>query len=75
MSEKILKVVPSPESKMSPDAATEASPTPGALLDCAANAFKLLMFLTLAMVPLVMLIGTAKKAPGAKQDEPIHAMD
>src|SRR5664279_717486 len=29
------------------------------------NDFKLLMFLTLAMVPLVMLIGTAKKAPGA----------
>jgi len=40
------------------------------------NDFKLLMFLTLAMVPLVMLIGTAKKAPGApKVDEPIHAMD
>ncbi|MEI9804570.1 MAG: DHA2 family efflux MFS transporter permease subunit [Pseudolabrys sp.] len=40
------------------------------------NDFKLLMFLTLAMVPLVMLIGTAKKVPGAaKMDEPIHAMD
>jgi DHA2 family multidrug resistance protein len=40
------------------------------------NDFKLLMFLTLAMVPLVMLIGTAKKAPGAPAtDEPIHAMD
>jgi DHA2 family multidrug resistance protein len=40
------------------------------------NDFKLLMFLTLAMVPLVMLIGTAKKVPGAaKQDEVIHAMD
>ncbi len=40
------------------------------------NDFKLLMFLTLAVMPLVMLIGTAKKAPGAaKLDEPIHAMD
>lgn len=40
------------------------------------NDFKLLMFLTLAMVPLVMLIGTAKKAPGAPAtNEPIHAMD
>jgi DHA2 family multidrug resistance protein len=40
------------------------------------NDFKLLMFLTLAMVPLVMLIGTAKKVPGAaKQDEVVHAMD
>jgi DHA2 family multidrug resistance protein len=40
------------------------------------NDFKLLMVLTLAMVPLVMLIGTAKKAPGApKQEEAIHAMD
>ena len=40
------------------------------------NDFKLLMFLTLAMVPLVMLIGTANKAAGApKLDEPIHAMD
>jgi DHA2 family multidrug resistance protein len=40
------------------------------------NDFKLLMVLTLAMVPLVMLIGTAKKAPGTpKVDEAIHAMD
>jgi DHA2 family multidrug resistance protein len=39
------------------------------------NDFKLLMFLTLATMPLVMLIGTAKKAPGAKQEEVIHAMD
>ena len=40
------------------------------------NDFKLLMFLTLAMVPLVMLIGTAKKAaPGAPKEEVIHAMD
>jgi len=41
------------------------------------NDFKLLMVLTLAMVPLVMLIGTAKKvAPGApKEEEIIHAMD
>ncbi len=31
------------------------------------NDFKLLMFLTLAMVPLVMLIGTAKKAPGSAE--------
>jgi DHA2 family multidrug resistance protein len=39
------------------------------------NDFKLLMILTLVMVPLVMLIGTTKPAPGAKADEPIHAMD
>ena len=40
------------------------------------NDFKLLMILTLAMIPLVMLIGTAKKTPGPKAaDEPIHAMD
>ncbi len=42
------------------------------------NDFKLLMVLTLLMVPLVMLIGTAK-SPGAagpaKQEEVIHAMD
>ena len=42
------------------------------------NDFKLLMVLTLLMVPLVMLIGTAK-SPGAagpaKQEEAIHAMD
>jgi DHA2 family multidrug resistance protein len=39
------------------------------------NDFKLLMVLTLAMVPLVMLIGTTKKAPGAPKDEIVHAMD
>jgi len=39
------------------------------------NDFKLLMILTLVMVPLVMLIGTTKKAPGAKADEAVHAMD
>jgi DHA2 family multidrug resistance protein len=40
------------------------------------NDFQLLMWLTLLMVPLVMLIGTTKKAPGAaKQDDVIHAMD
>jgi DHA2 family multidrug resistance protein len=42
------------------------------------NDFKLLMVLTLLMVPLVMLIGTTKSpaaaAPG-KQEEVIHAMD
>jgi hypothetical protein len=40
------------------------------------NDFKLLMILTLAVVPLVLLIGTRQKAPqAAAQDEPIHAMD
>jgi DHA2 family multidrug resistance protein len=41
------------------------------------NDFKLLMVLTLLMVPLVMLIGTTKKAsPGAaKEEEVVHAMD
>ena len=40
------------------------------------NDFKLLMWLTLFMVPLVMLIGTTKKpAHAPKEDEVIHAMD
>jgi DHA2 family multidrug resistance protein len=40
------------------------------------NDFKLLMILTLAMVPLVLLIGTAQRSPGAaKAPEPVHAMD
>jgi DHA2 family multidrug resistance protein len=42
------------------------------------NDFKLLMVLTLLMVPLVMLIGTAKSPAAAgpgKQEEVIHAMD
>jgi MFS transporter, DHA2 family, multidrug resistance protein len=39
------------------------------------NDFKLLMILTLAMVPLVMLIGTTKKTPGAKPAEIAHAID
>jgi DHA2 family multidrug resistance protein len=40
------------------------------------NDYKLLMILTLAMVPLVLLIGTAQKSPGAaKRDELAHAID
>jgi DHA2 family multidrug resistance protein len=39
------------------------------------NDFKLLMILTLVMVPLVMLIGTAQKSPGAKPAEVAHAID
>jgi DHA2 family multidrug resistance protein len=39
------------------------------------NDFKLLMFLTLAMVPLVLLIGTAQRAPGAKPAEVAHVID
>jgi DHA2 family multidrug resistance protein len=39
------------------------------------NDFKLLMILTLAMVPLVLMIGTAKQAPGAKPAELAHAID
>jgi DHA2 family multidrug resistance protein len=39
------------------------------------NDFKLLMILTLAMVPLVILIGTTKKTPGAKPTEIAHAID
>ena len=42
------------------------------------NDFKLLMVLTLLMVPLVMLIGTTKSpaaAASGKQEEVIHAMD
>jgi hypothetical protein len=33
------------------------------------------MWLTLAMVPLVMLIGTTKQAPGVPKEEVVHAMD
>jgi DHA2 family multidrug resistance protein len=40
------------------------------------NDFKLLMILTVAVMPLVFLIGTTKKAPGrAPQEEAVHAMD
>jgi DHA2 family multidrug resistance protein len=39
------------------------------------NDFKLLMFLSLAMVPLVLLIGTAQRSPGAKPAEVAHAID
>jgi DHA2 family multidrug resistance protein len=41
------------------------------------NDFKLLMILTLAMVPLVLLIGTAQKAPGAPKpaEAAAHAID
>jgi DHA2 family multidrug resistance protein len=39
------------------------------------NDFKLLMILTLAMVPLVMLIGTAQRSPGVKPAEIAHAID
>ena len=39
------------------------------------NDFKLLMILTLVMVPLVLLIGTAQKAPGAKRTKSAHAID
>jgi DHA2 family multidrug resistance protein len=39
------------------------------------NDFKLLMVLTLAVVPLVLLIGTAQRSRGAKPTEVAHAMD
>jgi DHA2 family multidrug resistance protein len=40
------------------------------------NDFKLLMLLTFAMIPLVLLIRTARKSPGAKPDEAVaHAID
>ncbi len=40
------------------------------------NDFKLLMILTLAMIPLVMMIGTAKKTPGPKATAAVaHAID
>lgn len=41
------------------------------------NDFKLLMFLTIAAMPLVLLVGSTRKANQAakKDDEPIHAMD
>ena len=40
------------------------------------NDFKLLMVLTILMMPLVMLIGTTKAAPGAaKSEDVVHAMD
>jgi DHA2 family multidrug resistance protein len=39
------------------------------------NDFKLLMFLTLATVPLVLLIGTAQRSPGAKPAGVAHAID
>jgi DHA2 family multidrug resistance protein len=39
------------------------------------NDFKLLMVLTLLMVPLVLLIGTTPKMPGAGEPEAVHAID
>jgi DHA2 family multidrug resistance protein len=40
------------------------------------NDFKLLMILTIAVMPLVMLIGTTKKTPGSKATETVaHAID
>jgi DHA2 family multidrug resistance protein len=40
------------------------------------NDFKLLMLLTLGVIPLIFIIGTAQKASGPpKQDEIAHAMD
>jgi len=41
------------------------------------NDFKLLMILTIAVMPLVLMIGSTRKAgPAAKKDEEvIHAMD
>jgi DHA2 family multidrug resistance protein len=38
------------------------------------NTFKLLMILTLVSLPLVLAIGTQKKAPATKPGE-VHAMD
>jgi MFS transporter, DHA2 family, multidrug resistance protein len=39
------------------------------------NDFKLLMILTLAMVPMVLIIGTVKRSPDLKKAESVHAMD
>jgi len=42
------------------------------------NDFKLLMYLTLAVIPLVFVLGTSKQAPrrsSARQPEPAHAME
>jgi DHA2 family multidrug resistance protein len=39
------------------------------------NDFKLLMFLTLAMIPLVMIIRAAEPANGAPRQDAAHAMD
>jgi hypothetical protein len=40
------------------------------------NDFKLLMILTIAVMPLVMLIGTTKKTSGVKPTEAVaHAID
>jgi DHA2 family multidrug resistance protein len=39
------------------------------------NDFKLLMILTLVMVPLVLMIGSTKKAPKAEPRDVAHAMD
>jgi MFS transporter, DHA2 family, multidrug resistance protein len=40
-----------------------------------ANDFKLLMYLTLAAIPLVFFIGTARSRAAAEKDEPIHAFE
>lgn len=58
-------------------ATLDAMITQQAALIAYLNNFKLLMVLTLLMVPLVMLIGNVPRpAPGApKQEEAIHAMD
>ncbi|HET7848185.1 MAG TPA: DHA2 family efflux MFS transporter permease subunit [Pseudolabrys sp.] len=40
------------------------------------NDFKLIMLLTFAMIPLVLIIGSSKnKTPGGSQAEEVHAMD
>ena len=39
------------------------------------NDFKLLMILTLGMIPLVLIIGSSKKKSGAPGAEEVHAMD
>jgi DHA2 family multidrug resistance protein len=39
------------------------------------NTFKLLTVLTVAALPLVLLIGSARAKPAGGKDEPIHAMD
>jgi len=39
------------------------------------NDYKLLMILTLVVIPLVLLIGTAQRGPVAKTNELAHAID
>ena len=48
--------------------------SPKAAMIAYLNDFKLLMILTLIMVPPVMLIGTAESS-ARQADEPVHAMD